>query len=52
MIYVLIVMNNRQWGDQLSTGQTHNDGFTIYYGSSLATCLVTDHVRAINALPA
>ncbi|KAK4663105.1 hypothetical protein QC763_600490 [Podospora pseudopauciseta] len=41
-----------QWGDQLSTGQTHNDGFTIYYGSSLATCLVTDHVRAINALPA
>ncbi|KAK0744906.1 GH5 endo-beta-1,4-mannanase [Apiosordaria backusii] len=36
----------------LSTGQTHNDGFTIYYGSSLATCLVTDHVKAINSLPA
>ncbi|GAB1319549.1 mannan endo-1,4-beta-mannosidase [Madurella fahalii] len=39
-----------QWGDQLSTGQTHNDGHTVYYGSSLATCLVTDHVRAINGL--
>ncbi|KAK4189477.1 mannan endo-1,4-beta-mannosidase A, partial [Podospora australis] len=32
-----------QWGDQLSSGRTHNDGFTIYYGSSQATCLVTDH---------
>ncbi|KAG7287373.1 hypothetical protein NEMBOFW57_006884 [Staphylotrichum longicolle] len=38
-----------QWGDQLSTGQTHNDGNTVYFGSSLATCLVTDHVKAINA---
>ncbi|KAK4237347.1 glycoside hydrolase superfamily [Achaetomium macrosporum] len=38
-----------QWGDQLSTGQTHNDGKTVYYGSALATCLVTDHVKAINA---
>ena len=38
-----------QWGDQLSTGQTHNDGNTVYFGSSLATCLVTDHVNAINA---
>ncbi|KAK3903271.1 glycoside hydrolase superfamily [Staphylotrichum tortipilum] len=38
-----------QWGDQLSIGQTHNDGNTVFYGSSLATCLVTDHVNAIKA---
>ncbi len=38
-----------QWGDQLSSGQTSNDGNTVYYGSSLATCLVTDHVKAVNA---
>lgn len=38
-----------QWGDQLSSGQSHNDGNTIYFGSQLATCLVTDHVKAINA---
>ncbi|KAK3294332.1 glycoside hydrolase superfamily [Chaetomium fimeti] len=38
-----------QWGDQLSSGQTHDDGNTVYYGSELATCLVTDHVDAINA---
>lgn len=29
-----------QWGDQLSTGQTSNDGNTIYYGSSDAKCLL------------
>lgn len=39
-----------QWGDRLSSGQTHNDGHTIYYGSSDATCLITDHIKAINAL--
>ncbi|KAK0715565.1 glycoside hydrolase superfamily [Lasiosphaeris hirsuta] len=39
-----------QWGDKLSTGQTHNDGHTIYYGSADATCLISDHVKAINAL--
>ena len=39
-----------QWGDRLSTGQTHNDGHTIYYGSSDATCLITDHVRAMNGV--
>lgn len=38
-----------QWGDTLSTGQTHNDGNTIYYGSADAKCLVTDHVKAINS---
>ncbi|KAJ0334330.1 hypothetical protein COL5a_000383 [Colletotrichum fioriniae] len=37
-----------QWGDQLSSGQTHNDGFTIYKGSSDYQCLVVDHVKAIN----
>lgn len=36
-----------QWGDVLSSGQTHNDGNTIYYGSDEYTCLVTDHVAAI-----
>ncbi|CAG9949782.1 unnamed protein product [Clonostachys rosea f. rosea IK726] len=36
-----------QLGDTISTGQTHNDGNTIYYGSSDWQCLVTDHVAAI-----
>ncbi|XDG08384.1 hypothetical protein ABKA04_007999 [Annulohypoxylon sp. FPYF3050] len=36
-----------QLGMTLSTGQTHNDGFTIYDGSSEWTCLVTNHVSAI-----
>ena len=39
-----------QWGDRLSNGQSPNDGNTVYYGSADATCLITDHVRAINAL--
>jgi mannan endo-1,4-beta-mannosidase len=38
-----------QWGDRLSSGETHNDGNTVYCGSELATCLVTEHVDAINA---
>ncbi|KAF9894924.1 hypothetical protein FE257_004546 [Aspergillus nanangensis] len=38
-----------QWGDVLSTGQTHNDGNTIYYGSDEYTCLVTDHMADIAA---
>lgn len=38
-----------QWGDQLSTGQTHNDGHTIYFGSADFKCLVTDHVAAIES---
>ncbi|KAI0517137.1 glycoside hydrolase superfamily [Xylaria bambusicola] len=36
-----------QLGTTLSTGQTHNDGHTIYTGSNDWTCLVTDHVAAI-----
>ncbi|KAF6813685.1 endo-beta-1,4-mannanase [Colletotrichum plurivorum] len=38
-----------QWGDRLSSGQTHDDGFTIYHGSSDHQCLVVDHVKAINS---
>ncbi|EFQ31952.1 fungal cellulose binding domain-containing protein [Colletotrichum graminicola M1.001] len=36
-----------QLGDTISTGQTHNDGYTIYYGTDEWTCLVTDHIEAI-----
>ncbi|KAE8356267.1 putative mannan endo-1,4-beta-mannosidase A [Aspergillus coremiiformis] len=36
-----------QFGDQLSTGQSPNDGHTLYYGTSDYECLVTDHVAAI-----
>ncbi|KAI8955533.1 glycoside hydrolase superfamily [Xylaria longipes] len=36
-----------QLGVTLSTGQTHNDGNTIYTGSSDWACLVTEHVAAI-----
>ncbi|KAK3389317.1 glycoside hydrolase superfamily [Podospora didyma] len=39
-----------QWGDKLSSGQSANDGHTIYYGSSDATCLITDHIKAIRAM--
>ncbi|KAK3358268.1 glycoside hydrolase superfamily [Lasiosphaeria ovina] len=39
-----------QWGDKLSSGQSPNDGNTIYYGSSTATCLITDNVKAINSM--
>ncbi|KAJ5632001.1 hypothetical protein N7490_008340 [Penicillium lividum] len=37
-----------QYGDTLSTGETSDDGNTIYYGTSDFTCLVTDHVAAID----
>ncbi|RDL37498.1 putative Mannan endo-1,4-beta-mannosidase A [Venustampulla echinocandica] len=37
-----------QYGDTLSTGKTHDDGYTLYYGSSDYNTLVTDHVSAIN----
>ncbi|KLU81389.1 mannan endo-1,4-beta-mannosidase 1 [Magnaporthiopsis poae ATCC 64411] len=39
-----------QWGDTISTGKTHDDSYTIYYGSSDAKCIVTDHVNAIKAM--
>ncbi|KAL4786523.1 glycoside hydrolase superfamily [Aspergillus varians] len=38
-----------QYGDALSSGQSADDGFTIYYGSDDFECLVTDHVAAIEA---
>ncbi|KAM7183363.1 beta-mannanase [Rhypophila sp. PSN 637] len=40
-----------QWGDRLSSGQSPNDGNTVYYGSADAKCMIKDHVAAINALP-
>ncbi|KAJ5120976.1 Glycoside hydrolase superfamily [Penicillium bovifimosum] len=38
-----------QYGDTLSGGKSADDGHTIYYGTSDFTCLVTDHVAAINS---
>ena len=38
-----------QYGDTLSTGQTHQDGNTVYHGTDLYDCLVTKHVAAIDA---
>tara|TARA_R110002060_G_scaffold11064_4_gene16344 strand:- start:969 stop:1190 length:222 start_codon:yes stop_codon:yes gene_type:complete len=37
-----------QYGDTLSTGRTHDDKYTIYYGSSDFRTLVTDHVAMID----
>ncbi|KAJ5209877.1 hypothetical protein N7472_000016 [Penicillium cf. griseofulvum] len=37
-----------QYGDTLSSGKSADDGNTFYYGTSEFTCLVTDHVAAIN----
>ncbi|KAH7316889.1 fungal cellulose binding domain-containing protein [Stachybotrys elegans] len=36
-----------QFGTTLSSGQTHDDTFTIYVGDSDWACLVTNHVAAI-----
>ncbi|KAG0648201.1 hypothetical protein D0Z07_5535 [Hyphodiscus hymeniophilus] len=38
-----------QYGDDLSTGETANDGYAIYYGSATYTTLVADHAAAMNA---
>jgi mannan endo-1,4-beta-mannosidase len=38
-----------QFGDTISSGETANDGYTIYYGTSEFTTLVTDHAAAMNA---
>ena len=40
-----------QLGDTLSYGNTHDDGNTIYYGSTDWATLVTQHVADINASP-
>lgn len=40
-----------QWGDELSTGPAHDDGFTIYFeGGEDYQCMVADHVAAIEAM--
>ncbi|KAG9953375.1 endo-1,4-beta-mannosidase, partial [Aureobasidium melanogenum] len=39
-----------QYGDTLSTGKTSQDGNTAYYGDALYTCLVTNHIKAIDSL--
>jgi mannan endo-1,4-beta-mannosidase len=36
-----------QYGNTLSTGQTVDDGYPIFYGTSGYTSLVTNHVAAI-----
>ncbi|KAK6531183.1 hypothetical protein TWF281_008008 [Arthrobotrys megalospora] len=38
-----------QFGETLSSGQTHNDGFTIYYGSSEFNSLIVPHANAMSA---
>jgi mannan endo-1,4-beta-mannosidase len=38
-----------QYGDDLSTGLTNDDGYAVYYNSSDATILIIDHVAAIDA---
>lgn len=38
-----------QYGDTLSTGQTANDGYTMYYGTSEFTTLVVDVAAAEDA---
>ncbi|KAL3433335.1 mannan endo-1,4-beta-mannosidase D [Aspergillus tetrazonus] len=35
------------FGENLSSGQTHNDMYTVYYGSNEWKCVVSDHVAAI-----
>jgi mannan endo-1,4-beta-mannosidase len=39
-----------QYGDTLSHGKTSQDGNTAYYGDELYTCLVTNHINAIDSL--
>ena len=36
-----------QVGDQISTGKTPDDGYTVYYGTPQWTSLVDDHVAAV-----
>lgn len=37
-----------QWGETLSYGQTHDDGYAVYYGSGSEEyqCMVADHIAA------
>lgn len=36
-----------QYGQQLSTGLTHDDHYTIYYGTDDFQCGVLDHISQI-----
>ena len=38
-----------QYGDTLSTGQTHQDGNTVYFKDGLWECMVTPHIEAIQS---
>jgi len=38
-----------QYGDTLSSGKTSDDGYTIYYGTSEYSTLVTNHAASMNA---
>ncbi|KAL2823446.1 glycoside hydrolase superfamily [Aspergillus cavernicola] len=38
-----------QYGDELSTGPSADDGNTFYYGTEEFECLVTEHIDAIEA---
>lgn len=38
-----------QYGTTISSGETSNDGYTIYTGTSDFTCVVTDHIADIAA---
>jgi mannan endo-1,4-beta-mannosidase len=38
-----------QYGDTLSTGQTHQDGNTVYHLDDLWKCMVAPHIKAIQS---
>jgi mannan endo-1,4-beta-mannosidase len=38
-----------QYGDTLSTGQTHQDGNTVYYQDDLWKCMIEPHIEAIQS---
>jgi mannan endo-1,4-beta-mannosidase len=38
-----------QYGDTLSTGQTHQDGNTVYVNDTLWDCMVAPHIEAIQS---
>jgi mannan endo-1,4-beta-mannosidase len=38
-----------QYGDTLSTGQTHQDGNTVFYLDDLWQCMVAPHIKAIQS---
>lgn len=38
-----------QYGDTLSTGQTHQDRNTVYYQDELWECMIASHIEAVQA---